>query len=104
MEIFGQFKKHTSLALVFLRTGFGAGAGIYKYLSGFFNVDVVLHNSYISRPAIERTYVPLERYSFVANDLKSTKTEIEKLKNQNTQLQATQSVMSNSVTPPDRGS
>lgn len=47
MQLLDDFKKHTALALLFLSTGFIAGLGAYKYVSGFFNADVVLHDSYI---------------------------------------------------------
>ncbi len=97
MSLWEEFKNHTAIALLFLVTGFGAGLGAYKYLSGFFNADVVLHDSYVYKSDIEKTHVPNERYAYVAEELKSAKVEIELLKKQNTQLLASQSAMSVSV-------
>lgn len=97
MQIWEDFKKNTALALLFLATGFGAGLGAYKYLSGFFNADVVLSNSYIYKTDIEKTHIPTERYMFITEELKAAKSEIESLKKQNVQLIAAQSSMSVSV-------
>ena len=97
MQLWDDFKNHTALALLFLATGFGAGLATYKYLSGFFNADVVLHDSYIYKSEIEKTHVPIERFAYISEELKTTKSENENLKKQNTQLLASQNSMSVSV-------
>lgn len=97
MPFWEEFKAHTALALGFLAMGFIAGLGTFKYLSGFFNADVVLHGSYIYKSEIEKTHVPTERYVFVVEELKAAKSENESLRKQNSQLLASQSTMSVSV-------
>jgi hypothetical protein len=97
MSLLEEFKNHTSIALLFLVAGFGAGLGTYKYLSGFFNADVVLHDSYVYKSDIEKTHVPNERYSYVVEQLKNSKAEVETLKKQSDGLLASQSAMAVSV-------
>ena len=97
MQLWEDFKKHTALALLFLAIGFGAGLGTYKYMSGFFNADVVLHDSYIYKSEIEKTHVPIERFAYISEELKAAKSETESLKKQNAQLLASQNSMSVSV-------
>lgn len=97
MGLWEDFKNHTGLALLFLAVGFGAGIGTYKYISGFFNADVVLHDSYIYKSEIEKTHVPVERFSYATEELKNAKSEIETLKKQSAQLMASQNSMSVSV-------
>ncbi|WP_421148520.1 hypothetical protein [Aeromonas dhakensis] len=97
MQLLDDFKKHTALALLFLSTGFIAGLGAYKYVSGFFNADVVLHDSYIYKSDIEKTHVPIERYTYVSEELDRTKLHNENLQKQQAQLLASQSSMSISI-------
>ena len=97
MDIWVDFKKHTGLALIFLAIGAGAGLCAYKYISGVFNADVVLHDSYIYKSEIEKTHVPIERYQALSEEMKSVKMNSENLKKQVIQLQASQSEMSVSV-------
>lgn len=97
MQLWDEFKNHTAIAILFLATGFTAGIGSYKYLSGFFNADVVLHDSYVYKSDIEKTHVPVERFAYLTEELKAAKLEAETAKKQNTQLQAAQNAMSVSV-------
>jgi hypothetical protein len=97
MDIWDDFTKHTGLALIFLGVGAGAGLFAYKYISGVFNADVVLHDSYIYKSEIEKTHVPIERHQALADEMKSVKADNESLKKQATQLQISQSTMTISV-------
>lgn len=97
MQILEDFKKHTALGLLFLAIGFVAGLSAYKYISGLFNADVVLRDSYVYKTDIEKTHVPTEKYMFIAEELKAAKSENESLKKHNSQLLVAQSSMSVSV-------
>jgi hypothetical protein len=91
------FKNHTALALLFLFSGFITGLGTYKYVSSFFNADVVLRDSYIYKSDIEKTHVPIERFTYLSEEMKLIKLENSVLKNQNTQLQSLQSSVTVSI-------
>jgi hypothetical protein len=97
MDIWNDFKRHPGLGLIFLAVGFSAGLGAYRYVSGIFNADVVLHDSYIYKSEIEKSHVPIERYQAIADELNSTKSDNENLKKLISQLQASQSAISVSV-------
>lgn len=97
MEILDDLKKHPGIALIFFAIGLCAGLGAYKYISGLFNADVVLHDSYIFKSEIEKTHIPVERYQAIAEDMKSAKADNENLKKQIALLQASQSAASWSV-------
>lgn len=97
MRLLDDFKKHTALALLFLSTGFIAGLGVYKYISSLFNADVVLHDSYVYKSDIEKTHVPIERYTYLLGEFNRTKLQNESLQKQQAQLSASQSSMSISI-------
>jgi hypothetical protein len=82
IDIWGNFKKYTGLALLFLCLGAGGMAVGGKSLLEVFQLDLVPRNFYIYKSDIDKTHVPIERFKEVAADLKLTKKQSESFKKQ----------------------
>lgn len=97
MEIWKEFKNNIAVALLFLTIGFAAGLGTYKYLSDFFNTEVVLKDSYIYKSDIEESYVHLNKYEALLNDFDSQIKEKAAIEARNKELQMSLSEISTAV-------
>jgi hypothetical protein len=97
MWIVDEFRKSPVIAAMFFVIGFVIGLGAFKYGSGLFNADVVLRGSYIYKSDIESTFVPVQRFAALSEELKSVKLENESFRKEVEHLRAGQSAMSTSV-------
>lgn len=97
MEFWKEFKNNVAVALLFLLVGFIVGVGAYKYLSDFFNADVVLKGSYLYKTDIEKQYVNIDRYEKALKNIERLESENTNLKSQNANLKASVSEFSISV-------
>src|SRR5690554_6825994 len=97
LEFWNVFKNNVAVALLFMLIGFLGGVGTYKYLSDFFNADVVLKNSYVYKTDLEKNYVIVDIYNKLAEKLSSLEKENVELRQQNSKLKDSMSEFSISV-------
>ncbi|ABO23559.1 hypothetical protein SHLO109777_02980 [Shewanella loihica] len=97
MEFWNEFKNSVAVALLFLLLGFIGGVGAYKYLSDFFNADVVLKGSYVYKTDIEKQFISAELYEKALKRIEGLETKNADLKSNNDSLRASVSEFSRSI-------